>query len=583
MIFRGAPHLLIGSLLLSSRIRATSGSEANNSKNLVHIDNRELWGPVWGGNGGGVQESPNVALQQFVVMSQEGDCSNVQDFSIDPIDRGVDGDVATNMYTCNYEGAWYEVQLRSDIIIEKVVLYNNMISPTSILDTDVIIYHNGTEKARVSIGSDYDITTTQRLPEIEFDEVVGDRVRLQKMVGTMITLAEVQVLGQLITEPPTQSPTIESAPLRNWEIYQDGPIEAIPLAQNIDTTFGNHWDFAPPSHKSVNLNIPYNSSNRDYGSILLQDNCADEFEVDKSSYGAYPQPPTSLGGGFIKFDISIDIDLGLLNETGYWTTTYSSTGVMGGYVDVCVRTYLKLPDYPDAEGEVVNFVQTVVTVKAQMDGFDFNVTDISATRADAEEQDVFADYSDHVETYLCNAKSPDEPLDDDNLPTYSQGDTITVCIRGTDSEVVDVTGIESVIVSQEGQTDFSYVIDGEPITTELVSIFVCGKGETDVCIVDFQLLGRYFDEKNPKPLSISGDLDIVINYSEPSSRRRIRQRIPFNEKRTDRRIEDNSGGGGGFNLMINLSTDAYNSGQGSLGWAVLSASLALVTATALLL
>ena len=127
------------------------------------------------------------------------------------------------------------------------------------------------------------------------------------------------------------------------------------------------------------------------------------------------------------------------------------------------------------------------------------------------------DYGQYVATYQCNPNDPDVPLVDETLPTsLNQGNSLSLCIRGTASDDVDVTGIDSLTISQANSESFTYVVDGEPANVEVV-VVICGQGTTDVCVVNMLLLGRLFNSNTMHSISVTGSVSLEF------ARRRILQ------------------------------------------------------------
>jgi hypothetical protein len=336
---------------------------------------------------------------------------------------------------------------------------------------------------------------------------------------------------------PTNAPTFTEAIMMSWELHNDGD----PVGNTI-------------SFDEVQVIIPFNATNRVFGSNVFTSDCTSAFEGGASSaFNVTLSQPRSLGGGFIEFNITIGMEISKINETEYWTESNETLG--GGSVDICVETYIALP-LDDVE--MMNFIHNEIGISVEMDA-NFDVSEISVVQKEIEAKELAVDYSQYVEAYQCDPDYPDTPLPEELIPNYTQGDVLTLCIRGTESGVVEVTGVLSLTISQEGTDNFLYIDDGEPTNIEIVSQ-ICDQGTTDVCVCEMRLLGRFFSSNVLQPLFVTGD--VILEFS--SSRRILKDSSPTTMHDTETLIIGNrhmeeEPKSGGFDLKVKVERSGDSS------------------------
>lgn len=354
---------------------------------------------------------------------------------------------------------------------------------------------------------------------------------------------------------PTNAPTFTEAIERSWELHNDGdPV-------------GNALSF-----DEVQVIIPFNASNRVFDSNVFTSDCTSAFEGSASSaFNVTLSQPRSLGGGFIEFNISIGMEISKINETKYWTESNETLG--GGGVDICVETYIVLP-LDDVEK--MNFIHNKIGIFVEMDA-DFDVSEISVVQKEIEAIELAVDYSQYVEAYQCDPDYPDTPLSEELIPSYSQGDVLSLCIRGTESNVVEVSGVLSLTISQEGSDSFLYIDDGEPTNIEIVSQ-ICDQGTTDVCVCEMRLLGRFFSSNVLQPLFVSGD--VILEFS---SRRILQDSSPTTMHDTETLIignrhmeEEPKSGGFELKVKVERSGDSSSSRLSGMPTALAALTMALL-------
>ena len=310
------------------------------------------------------------------------------------------------------------------------------------------------------------------------------------------------------TKVPTVTPTIAPTTQPTFVPAERGSFEI----NSIESLSG-----IATSDNTIELNAFYNASNREHSTIVLSPNCIDPFPgTAATAFSVITSDDESLGNGVIAFNNTIEIDISKINGTEWFQAL--PNGDYGGIIDLCLEAavYLSL----NGVEERMNFINTNVTLTVEMDA-NFEVVSVDAERKDADEEDVGVDYSDYIQAYQCDSASPDTPLVAP-FPTYTQGSDLTICIRGTDADVTDVSSINSLAVSQAGGTSspFIYVAEGSSVDLEVASV-ECDQGSTAVCVADLKLLGRFFSVENPGDLTVSGEVLLDFGDGSSSTTRRL--------------------------------------------------------------
>ena len=268
---------------------------------------------------------------------------------------------------------------------------------------------------------------------------------------------------------------------------------------------------------------PYNASNRLHKTAVLSPNCIHNFTgTAADAFTVKDSADVSLGGGFISYESTIAVDISKVNGTEWWEDL-PNAGALGGMFDVCLQSAVYF-ELPDGTTEKMNFVDTNVTVKVEMDA-NFNIASINAERKDAVKQDLTLDYSDYVTAYQCA-----EGIEGSEIvgQQYSQGDVLKICVKSTDPNIVQVGSIKSLTLSQTGTGAggaFSYISNGDVADDEIVQT-ACDTSSTSplhVCHADMLLLGRYFGVDEPGDLTASGSVELTF----PTTGRRLTVDVPI--------------------------------------------------------
>jgi len=307
------------------------------------------------------------------------------------------------------------------------------------------------------------------------------------------------------TPSPTGSPTFTPANQGSFEIHSTGDITGTATS-----------DF------TIDLKAPYNASNRVHKTTVLSPNCIQNFTgTAADAFNVTDSVDVSLGGGFISYESTIAVDISKVNGTEWWEDL-PNAGALGGIFDVCLQSAVYF-ELPDGTIEKMNFVDTNVTVKVEMDA-NFNIASINAERKDAVKQDLTLDYSDYVTAYQCA-----EGIEGSEIvgQQYSQGDVLKICVKSTDSGIMQVGSIKSLTLSQIGTGAggaFSYISNGV-IADDEIAETACDTSTfpVHVCHADMQLLGRYFGVDEPGDLTASGSVELTF----PTTGRRLTVDVPI--------------------------------------------------------
>ena len=175
------------------------------------------------------------------------------------------------------------------------------------------------------------------------------------------------------------------------------------------------------------------------------------------------------------------------------------------------------------------------------------------------------DYSKYVTAYECI----DSDLETEATnQEYSQGDELKICVKSTDTNIVQVESIKSLTLSQDDTStndDFTYITGGSPVSSEIAAT-TCDKTITPyVCHADVQLLGRYFEDESPGDLTATGSVELTF-----SNGRRLTVDVPIAsdirggdlslEQKSARRMEDSTPDDSLFDVKVSLK---YADGSGS--------------------
>ena len=253
--------------------------------------------------------------------------------------------------------------------------------------------------------------------------------------------------------------------------------------------------------------------------IVLTPDCITSFTgAAKDAFSVDDTDDVSLGDGFISYTSKIAVDISKVNTTEWWTAL--SGGAVGGMFDVCLESAIYFV-LPDGTNEKMNFVNTNLTVTVEMDA-NFEVTTINAERKDASQQELNLDYSQYVTAYQCTADN----LESETIGEYSQGDELKICVKSTDSNIVQVGSIKSLVLSQaepDAGQEFSYITNGVAVEDEIAATD-CDQSisPAHVCHADMQLLGRYFSVDEPGDLTASGSVELTFE-----SGRRLTVEVPI--------------------------------------------------------
>ena len=194
----------------------------------------------------------------------------------------------------------------------------------------------------------------------------------------------------------------------------------------------------------------------------------------------------------------------------------------------CIEPYLSLPDK-----EVVEFVNTQVNaIIKETSNFTFHPKqNVIAKAVVANSNTLSLDYSQFVRAYICRRIDLTTIIPADEI-TYKQGDKLTICMTDDGNNIIDVNGIENLKISQQGTDDYFFIKDNshnEELTdTECFPRY----GTGPVCFAEVTLIARFFSNKSPPPLIVSGGVNIARSGTT-LRRHRLELAPPITQKDKD--------------------------------------------------
>jgi len=340
---------------------------------------------------------------------------------------------------------------------------------------------------------------------------------------------------------PTLSPSITKAGTNEWYINNNGNITEETNSKN-----------------TVLVYIPFNTSNVDHDANVYLSDCITDFNDTDNLFDVDTTESTSSKpDGFVQFNTTLLVNITALNNTNYWTPF--NNGDRGGWVEVCVETYLELEDTyelgNDESKQKITFKNNVLNISVSL-STDFTVDSVDIEREDATEENVNTDYSDEITAYEC---------DKTDLYTvaagksYNQGEEITICVTDKGNGLVQVEEFNNLVVAQSGISDYNYILNGlwnADITTP-----VCVDGlnvDQRVCYAKIRALARFFPSVTPPALTITGSVYVIRNGRRV--RRKLHSALPVAEKQNKavtvdafgRRVQEDDGNGN-FKLTVGLA------------------------------
>ena len=371
-------------------------------------------------------------------------------------------------------------------------------------------------------------------------------------------------LGPTLSSPPTMGPAMPSQTpsvlptstlpgLGSWYISNNGDITEEATSKDI-----------------ITIKLPFNSTNRDIGAVALQKNCTTEFPQSGNYFVASTTPPTSSQpDGYVQFNTTLEVNITALNGTSHWNEY--TDGTRGGWVEMCVETFLSFNDLVDLGNDDSNpkiiFKNNVLNISLSLTA-DYEIDNVNVERENATEANVDADYSDFITAYECT----ETDLYSVASKTYTQGEEITICVRDTGTDFVQVEEFVNLVVSQEETSEYNFILNRlynpEVTTVTCTDNDSTATSDRRVCYAKIRALAQFFSIGTPPDLTISGSVD--VRRDGRRVRRILRNVLPTPEKNNEedayyassRRLQEN-GGSGGFEVNIGLTPghdSASNSG-----------------------
>jgi len=333
----------------------------------------------------------------------------------------------------------------------------------------------------------------------------------------------------------------------------------------------------------VQITLPFNTSNRDHGADVRMNDCVTPFDSDKNYFEVKTTTPTSNSpDGYIQFDTVLSFNITTLNGTSYWNAF--TDGTRGGWVQVCVETYLTFQDNVslgnDDVIEKINFKNDLLNMSVSLTS-DFEVDGINAEREDVTEEDINTDYSEFIEAYECEEGKLDVKVAG---KIYNQGDEIQICVTDTSKNIVQVEQFLNLKASQDGNGEYNFIRNSlwnPEITTQ-----ACMEDpslERRVCYSKIRALARFFDVPEPTDLMISGS--VIVIHDGRRARRNLHMALSSREKKNNendslvvptRRVQEGEDGSGDFKVVASLgSTDNSDSAASDVFTAVVVSLLSV--------
>ena len=334
------------------------------------------------------------------------------------------------------------------------------------------------------------------------------------------------------------------AGLGEWYIFDNG---------NITKTLISGGD-------TVEITMPFKTSNRDHGADFWMNDCVTPFDINSNFFTVETTTPNSSSSdGYIQFDTVLSMNMTALDGTMYWNTF--TDGNRGGWVEACVGTYLKFTDTlnlgNDNPTEKVIFKNAILNMSVSLTS-DFKVDDINVEREDETNIDVNADYSKYINAYEC-----EEGALDTNTPEkiYNQGDEITICVTDTGSDIVQVEEFLNLKVTQDGNVEYNFIKNSlwNPEITTPVCVDSANSGRR-VCYCKIIALARFFDVSEPTDLTISGSVFVIRDGRRVRRNLHMAPSLEMKNYKDDflgastRRAQEGEEGGGGFKVSVSLGS-----------------------------
>jgi len=319
------------------------------------------------------------------------------------------------------------------------------------------------------------------------------------------------------------------------------------------------------SSDEITISIPFNTSNREYGTNVFLKDCLTPFNKTNYFQVTITDLASSAPDGFIQFNTTLIMNITALNGTSYWNTF--TDGTRGGWAEACVETYLEVEDTlaNDKSKLKVDFKNNILNMSVSLTS-DFTVDGVSVEREEAVENNADVDYSKFITAYECEA---DAPYVKDAVKTYNQGNEITVCVTDNSNGIVQIEKFVDLSVSQDdGNSVYNYIKNAlwNPDITTPACIDGSTNGARRVCYAKIYALARFFKDEDTTDLTISGSVSVILNERRVRRNLHIAFPMPVNRetdktlavsaRRTQAKGGENSGD---FELTIPLGSTSDSS------------------------
>ena len=226
---------------------------------------------------------------------------------------------------------------------------------------------------------------------------------------------------------------------------------------------------------------------------------------------------------------------------------------------MCTETFLSFEDNIDLGNNDIKpkvvFKNNTLNMSVLLTA-NFEIDEVSSEREVATEGDINTDHSDFITVYEC----VETDLYKKVTTTYNKGGEITICMRDESTDIVQVEEFVNLVVAQEGNSDYTFILNGLWISDITTPVYVDSTAASDrkFCYAKVHTLARFFPSVNPTDLTIS---EIVyVCHDERRVRQILRSDLPTSENNnkedalyaSTRRVQEDTGSGE-FEVKVGLA------------------------------
>jgi len=153
--------------------------------------------------------------------------------------------------------------------------------------------------------------------------------------------------------------------------------------------------------------------------------------------------------------------------------------------------------------QVVNFDETAISITvdltADVGTSDFNV-DVEREKANKIKGEI--EFSEFVHAFRCS----DNKTEIMEHAPIAQGGMLNVCVASTDTSVLKIGSVESMLVKQDGEIKFEAIKDGEVTVSSLVNTDCAN----NICMVKMIVIGTFFAVEEPGEINVFGNVELNL-------------------------------------------------------------------------